>query len=59
MTNDCDQLSNWMKANCFKLNADKTHFVVMGTSAWLQNMVDKLVVEMDDIRLKESEEKWR
>ena len=57
LTKDCEQLCTWMKANRFKLNADKTHFMVAGTSARLQNMDDKLVVEMDGISLKESEEK--
>ena len=43
-----------MKGNKFKLNADKTHFLVMGTSARLQNMAEELVVVMDGVRLKES-----
>ena len=43
-----------MGANSFKLNADKTHFMVMGTSIRLQNMLEELVVEMDGVRLEES-----
>ena len=57
LTRDCGQLSDWMGANSFKLNADKTHFMVMGTSNRLQNMVEELVVEMDGVRLEESVEK--
>ena len=57
LTKDCRQLSEWMKGNRFKLNADKTHFLVMGTSARLRNMVEELVVVMDGIRLKESKDK--
>ena len=57
LTRDCGELSDWMGANSFKLNADKTHFMVMGTSIRLQNMVEEIVVEMDGVRLKESDEK--
>ena len=57
LTGDCGHLSDWMGANSFKLNADKTHFMVMGTSTRLQNMVEEIVVEMDGIKLKESDEK--
>ena len=51
------QLSEWMKANTFKLNADKTHFLVMGTSNRLNNMVEELVVMMEGERLEESKDK--
>ena len=54
LTRDCEQLSYWMQANSFKLNADKTHFMTMGTSARLQNMEDDLVVEMDGVILEGS-----
>ena len=45
-----------MSGNKFKLNADKTHFLVMGTSERLQ-VTEQLSVEMDGVELKESAEK--
>ena len=36
LSSDCNQLSKWMDQNKFKLNADKTHFMVMGTAARLR-----------------------
>ena len=57
LSRDCDQLSEWMQANRFKLNADKTHFLTMGTSIRLQNMEEQLEVVMDGVRLEESVEK--
>ena len=57
LSSDCGQLSDWMQANTFKLNADKTHFLVMGTSARLNNMEEELVVMMDGDRLEESKDK--
>ena len=56
LSSDCDQLSNWMYGNKFKLNADKTHFLVMGTSERLR-VTEQLSVEMDGVALKESVEK--
>ena len=47
----------WMKSNRFKLNADKTHFMTVGTSARLQQMQEDLVVTMDGVTLEESGEK--
>ena len=57
LNSDCGQLSSWMHANSFKLNADKTHFLVMGTAERLNNMVEDLVVVMDGVRLEESKDK--
>ena len=57
LSRDCNQLSGWMQSNSFKLNADKTHFLEMGTSAKLLKMENHLCVEMDGIKLKESEDK--
>ena len=53
LTGDCDQLSKWMEGNKFKLNAGKTHFMIMGTSARLQ-VTDKFSVTMDGVELEES-----
>ena len=58
LTRDCGQLSDWMLANRFKLNANKTHFLVMGTANKLRNMVEEqVVVEMDGLQLEKSTEK--
>ena len=57
LSRDCGQLSKWMHTNSFKLNADKTHFLVMGTAERLNNMVEDLVVEMDGVRLEENKDK--
>ena len=56
LTSDCGQLSTWMQANSFKLNADKTHFLVMGTAERLSSMVEDMVVEMDGVKLEESKD---
>ena len=56
LSRDCGQLSWWMQSNSFKLNADKTHFMTVGTSARLQNMEEDLVVVMDGVRLEASPE---
>ena len=50
LTRDCGRLCDWMVANKFKLNAVKTDFLVMGTTARLQNMADQLVLEMFSLR---------
>ena len=49
LNSDCGQLSSWMHANSFKLNADKTHFLVMGTAERLNNRVEDLVLVMDGV----------
>ena len=56
LSNDCDRLSDWMQSNKFKLNAGKTHFMVMGTAERLQK-VEELTVVMDGVVLEESVEK--
>ena len=57
LSRDCGELNNWMISNKFKLNADKTHFLVMGTANKLRTMVEeKVVVEMDGVQLEESSE---
>ena len=57
LTRDCENLNSWMQSNRFKLNADKTHFMTVGTSARLQQMQEDLVVTMDGVTLEESGEK--
>ena len=56
LSTDCDQLSRWMKSNSFKLNADKTHFLVMGTNRRLNSMKEKMEVRMDDMGLTENKD---
>ena len=58
LTKDCEQLSNWMQENSFKLNAGKTHFLTMGTSQRLNSVKEKLVVVMDGVTLMENKEKF-
>ena len=51
---DCSSLSKWMIENSFKLNPEKTHFMVVGTDRKLQNNTDRAVVTMDGVTLQES-----
>ena len=46
-----------MVANNFKLNADKTHFLAMGTKRRLQKLDQQIQVVMDGVTLEESKEK--
>ena len=49
---NCRIVSSWMKSNKLKLNADKTHFLVVGTQERLRNVI-KPTVHMDGLVLKE------
>ena len=55
LTSDCNNLSNWMGCNRFKLNPDKTHLMTVGTSERLQTLTEKLKVAMDNVNLEETE----
>ena len=57
LSRECDNLSKWMQANRFKLNADQTHLMTVGTSTRLRQLQDNLVVKMDGVKLSESVEK--
>ena len=57
LSRDCEHLSDWMHGNSFKLNADKTHFLTMGTSQRIQSLETKLEVVMDGVTLEESIDK--
>ena len=57
LSHDCEQLSSWMVANSFKLNADKTHLLTIGTSSRLNKVERDMVVTMDGVTLKQSSEK--
>ena len=56
LTDDCKNLSDWMACNKFKLNAEKTHFLVMGTRRRLGTLTEQLQVFMDGVTLQESED---
>ena len=56
LTEDCRNLSDWMAGNKFKLNAEKTHFLVMGTRRRLGALTEQLQVVMDGVTLQESED---
>ena len=57
LTKECSNLSYWMQANRFKLNADKTHLMTVGTSSRLSQLQENIKVVMDGVRLSESKEK--
>ena len=57
LTDNCALVSGWMVGNRLKLNADKTHLMVVGTGARLRAQDQGLDVVMDGIRLQESEDK--
>ena len=57
LTNECRSLSTWMQANSFKLNAEKTHLLTVGTSERLVTLNQNLEVFMDGVKLRETEGK--
>ena len=57
LSTDCTNLSTWMNCNKFKLNADKTHLLTVGTSERLQTITEGLEVYMDEVKLVETEGK--
>ena len=57
LTDNCEKVVDWMCSNQFKLNADKTHLLTVGTEQRLKNLETKVDVTMNGIRLVESEEK--
>ena len=56
LSDDCNSVSDWMAGNKFKLNASKTHLLVMGTRKRLSKLTENVEVDMDGTRLIESEE---
>ena len=42
---------DWMSRNQFKLNADKTHLLTVGTGERLRILDSKVEVEMDGVQL--------
>ena len=57
LTENCDKIVNWMCSNHFKLNADKTHILTVGTRERLSTLSDKVMVTMDGVQLVEGKEK--
>ena len=51
MTASCEVLSEWMKSNKLKLNAEKTHILTVGTQQKLSSLPRKLEVAMDRVVL--------
>ena len=54
LTEDCNTLSNWMAQNSFKLNADKTTVLTLGTQRRLNSLENSVNIYMDGLKLKES-----
>ena len=57
LTENCERLVSWMCSNHFKLNADKTHILTVGTGERLSSMADKVKVTMDGVHLVEGKQK--
>ena len=53
LTQDCGAVSEWMRANKLKLNADKTHILTMGTKERLRILPKTVEVTMDGLLLEE------
>ena len=56
LSENCRKVSCWMTENKFKLNATKTHFLLVGTQERL-NITEQPAVIMDGVLLKENNEK--
>ena len=56
LTSNCEEVVSWMCSNQFKLNADKTHLLTVGTGERLRILQSKVEVEMDGVHLVESKE---
>ena len=56
LTANCGIISDWMSRNSFKLNADKTYVMTLGTSRRLQMINERVSVQMDGETLKEKSE---
>ena len=55
LNRDCSAVSDWMRSNLQKLNAEKCHLLTMGTSRKLNTIRKPLEVSMDGVMLKSSE----
>ena len=57
LTEDCSRVSQWMRRNKLKLNPEKTHVMTIGTQERLKNSGDGIQVTMDNVILKEDDDK--
>ena len=57
LSESCSLVSQWMKSNKLKLNAGKTHLLTVGTAEKLRIVSEPVEVEMEGIRLAESDNK--
>ena len=57
LSSNCSKVSTWMKENRFKLNAEKTHLLTVGTSVRVDALDKPIEVEMDGIKLIENKER--
>ena len=57
LTENCEIVSRWMAGNKMKLNANKTHIMMLGTNRRLMSQNRQLMVEMDGQLLEESNSK--
>ena len=57
LSENCENVINWMYKNKLKLNADKTHLLTVGTTQRLNSLSRPLRVTMDGFDLEENEEK--
>ena len=44
LTRNCSKVNTWMKENKFKLNAEKTHLLTVGTSIRVDSLVHPVEV---------------
>ena len=57
LTSDCNSLDKWVKENYFKLNTQKTHFTVLGTSSKLKKNEETIKVSIEGTELTQSSQK--
>ena len=55
LSSECVSLCSWMNSNGFKLNAEKTKVMTLGTAERLSRLENIMKVRMDDTFLEESE----
>ena len=53
----CNLVNTWMRENQLKLNAEKTHLLVLGTEQRMNHLDSQLNVLMDGVNLNESEDR--
>ena len=57
LNDNCRVVSNWMKSNLLKLNAEKTHLLIVGTGERLQSVTENLDVKIENTNLQEDPRK--